>query len=640
MLGCSRLNPMDRNQVLGFLAIKLKLDRKELIRSYQSHMHQHLQSKQQNPAATNKANVATVATSSNNAAKMNTSGLSNTSNQRSPTVTGNATGPSPIIIRMSDLSKEIRERISNMENEFAQSRLRNESSEAFLKSDQGTAVLSNLESTIKMTHGNNQRMHRSVRDFVFSNVAKTLGVSKGLVINQLTQIRNANTNAQINQKIAEFKDLIDKEMPKNLEKYRVLLEEFKKSKSGEVNAPGADLLNDNNSKKKTAPRKRFEWTLQLKDLFHHIVALKFQLYKPAVHPSAPNFNAELDTNSRHEFIKTFLTNSILRLWPDGWMQMHTLFNLSQNKQQQIQIQNNVKNNTSPSPSFNSPMLNSSASLSQLAAANNAAKSNSSTPVSSNQGQSRVINVASKSGKQIKMDYQPLSPAGPTQTPFNTANFGASPASLVKAQQSLPQHARTNIIESNQSGQMANSTNLVGGSGQAPGNRAGARPMTGGGQQVSAGHGQSNKESASSQSTPSNAFSPGKQNVYSSVVNAHAHKQQQHRPPSVTHSANTNMLNNGGRIFPQNSAAAELLAFQHQHQQQPSVSSMSNINTTNHHVLSAAANRQQLPKLTQQQHNPKQYAAAAGPNQMMQSHQALMPVPTSNNYPAKSPSTSN
>ena len=54
---------MDRNQVLGFLAIKLKLDKNELTKSYQSHIDQHMQFSQQIIPATNIANGATEAAS-------------------------------------------------------------------------------------------------------------------------------------------------------------------------------------------------------------------------------------------------------------------------------------------------------------------------------------------------------------------------------------------------------------------------------------------------------------------------------------------------------------------------------------------------------------------------------------------------
>ncbi len=107
---------------------------------------------------------------------------------------------------------------------------------------------------------------------------------------------------------------------------------------------------------------------------------------------------------RNEYLKVFLTTTILPLWMDNWMQLNVLLHMSTSKPGNS---NNQQHHQSRAPPPQQPQ--SSPSI------------NKTTPVHSPIVQNRpfvtngsIINLASKSGKKITLEHQPL--GKPQQVP--------------------------------------------------------------------------------------------------------------------------------------------------------------------------------------------------------------------------------
>jgi len=103
-----------------------------------------------------------------------------------------------------------------------------------------------------------------------------------------------------------------------------------------------------------------------------------------------------ETAKRNEYLQNFLKISILPLWLESWMQLNVLLNMSNSKSGNPASQ--LHQSRAPPPSQSSP------------SANKTPNSSFNSPNVQNKPfvtNGSIINLASKSGKRITLEHQPL-----------------------------------------------------------------------------------------------------------------------------------------------------------------------------------------------------------------------------------------
>ena len=121
---------------------------------------------------------------------------------------------------------------------------------------------------------------------------------------------------------------------------------------------------------------------------------------PAKHPDPTGE----DTAKRNEYLQAFLTTTILPLWLENWMQLKVL--LHRHNSQPVQSSNQQHQSRAPPPQPQSSPSTNKAINTSVHSPNVQNK-----PFVTN---GSIINLASKSGKKIALEHQPL--GKPQQAP--------------------------------------------------------------------------------------------------------------------------------------------------------------------------------------------------------------------------------
>jgi len=151
--------------------------------------------------------------------------------------------------------------------------------------------------------------------------------------------------------------------------------------------------------------KKFEWSLKTRDLFLQIVQLQQGLYRsasrtPSQSPIKQSQESEDEKAKKLEFIRTFIAQQILPLWPENWMQMSILLAMAQSRPSAANTQHqslNQQQQPQPQKSQMSASLNvtpvASASSNPLARNNTSINEGSTSNTLAN-----GLSIVSKSGK--------------------------------------------------------------------------------------------------------------------------------------------------------------------------------------------------------------------------------------------------
>ena len=279
-------------------------------------------------------------------------------------------------ITMSDLDDSMRSNLLTLEKEYQLFKQRNDpSKEKFFELKKIATLIWTVDTTLRQNITNNatnkvlQKKCFDIKNFSIDFMSKSFELQRPQFIRILNQILTNQREILIKEKMNLLKKAIDDEMPKQQAKFKITYDEYLRHKSL-VEASNVDA---NEKKKLNAPRKRFEWNHEIRDLYLTICSMKMELFRK----SPPPVNEEEESNRKNDYLKMFLVNNVLNLWPDNWMQLNVLIitqikgtnTTSMNSNRQQQSENNQQLNTSS-----------------------------------------IINIASKNGKQIKLEHQPLEQA--------------------------------------------------------------------------------------------------------------------------------------------------------------------------------------------------------------------------------------
>ncbi len=408
------------------------------------------------------------------------------------------------------LNPEIRKKLENLDKLYETFKQKNQVGSFFDIQEVKTAIYM-LENSIRL----NSKSNPGLKSFCMIYLNRSLKIGNKEAMHKkfdliVNQIKTANIERNLNTKLEELRKEIDAEMPKNLARYKKAHEEFLQIKSSSsandltANGVGQDDLNK--KKSLNPPRKRFEWTQKIKELFLNIVNTKLNIYKLQQsalfqQSSASNVanNSEEEQNKKMEYLKQFFQTSLISLWPESWMQMNVLITKYQQSQLQQPQQTtpsspttSLKDQSRPTPTTTST-LNTSAmqtpnqnqtptrpintmSSQQASSSNSSAnKMISTTPTSTkfvqntngttsngtstqmSASKSEVIAASSKSGKRIVIEPSNTTPNAKLVQPQATNPFNAVKSLLLNSPSSSS-HSNQNSPSTQQNSRL-NSANV-------------------------------------------------------------------------------------------------------------------------------------------------------------------------------------
>lgn len=319
---------------------------------------------------------------------------------------------------LNNLNEELKTKILNLKKQYLFFKEKQEVSK-FLENPGVQNLIYSLDLSVRNSNVENLSKHR---DLCVGILAKNFEMNKDHFGNMyniiINQIRTRNVENNLKNKINELKDEIQKEMPKNIDKYTRLLEEYNKNKSNEQN--------EENRKKMNPPRKKFEFTDKIRTLIQNIIQIKMSLLKkPNSSPSPQNF--QKDTDDKQNYIDNFFETELLNAWPKNWMQknvLHGFYTRYDQQQQQKPIQHQR------SMSLNQPVQKTPVSAPV-------------TPTSSKQTPSSSINISSKNGKMVKIEQHVPSSAS-NQTAMPKLSVPCTPKSVNQPAQATLAQSKQNV----------------------------------------------------------------------------------------------------------------------------------------------------------------------------------------------------
>ncbi len=421
----------DRSQLFNYISAKtnktkdslLRHCRKLLSKEQNNSTQPQQQQQQQNKPATVECSPANLSTS-----------LLNNSFNKSPVTPGQQQiNPT----NFNDLDEKIKSNLNLVEREYQLFKNRSGSEiikEKFFETKKIQMLIYSIDQECRsnISRNTNKMLTKKlidIKNYVIDYMARSFEMQRPIFIRILNQILLQQREQLITEKIALLKKAIDDEMPKQLAKFKKTYDDFIRLKaqieaSGEQNAE---------KKKLNPPRKKFDWNQEIRDLYLSIVNMKMELYPRSIKPTNAQTsnvmsNTEDEQNKRLEYLRTFLVNSIINLWPDNWMQMNVLINASSKSSNNNTAANTITNNNNNSNNLpiNKPSNNNNNNNSTQLPIKQNENGTSTTSFSHNTeaiaklqaNSNNIINISSKSGKQIKLEHQPLEQ--PCMPPLSTS----------------------------------------------------------------------------------------------------------------------------------------------------------------------------------------------------------------------------
>ncbi|XP_077130366.1 ubinuclein-1 isoform X2 [Ranitomeya variabilis] len=164
----------------------------------------------------------------------------------------------------------------------------------------------------------------SQRSSVFSHLSSILPCSKDVLVKWASRLYTHKQSERLREPLRKLKEAVAKLMPELVCKYHAELKEYNQAKYAKIlcedkeqkTLPKEEEDEDKGSKKAGAgPRKKFQWTEEIRLLLCQLVRMKVDLYEPETS----------GMSSLEDYLKCFLDEEVKPLWPRGWMQARTLF---------------------------------------------------------------------------------------------------------------------------------------------------------------------------------------------------------------------------------------------------------------------------------------------------------------------------
>ncbi|KAM3917245.1 ubinuclein-1 [Leptodactylus fuscus] len=165
----------------------------------------------------------------------------------------------------------------------------------------------------------------NLRSTVFTHLSSILPCSKDMLVRWSTRLYLQKKGERLREPLRKLKEAVTKAIPEQIIKYHAELKVYNEAKYAKMLSDDKEKEpkmpsegeeeEDKGSKKAAGPRKKFQWTEEIRQLLCQLVRMKVDLYEPD----------GIGMSSLEDYLKTFLDEDVKPLWPRGWMQARTLF---------------------------------------------------------------------------------------------------------------------------------------------------------------------------------------------------------------------------------------------------------------------------------------------------------------------------
>lgn len=163
-----------------------------------------------------------------------------------------------------------------------------------------------------------------LRSSVFSHLSSILPCSKETLVKWASRLYLLKQGERSREPLRKLKEAVAKAMPEQIIKYHAELKVHNEAKYAKLLSEDKEKdqkmpseeeeEEDKGSKKAAGPRKKFQWTEEIRLLLCQLVRIKADTYEPE----------GSGMSSLEDYLKYFLDEEIKPLWPRGWMQARTL----------------------------------------------------------------------------------------------------------------------------------------------------------------------------------------------------------------------------------------------------------------------------------------------------------------------------
>ncbi|XP_051487859.1 ubinuclein-1 isoform X2 [Apus apus] len=167
-----------------------------------------------------------------------------------------------------------------------------------------------------------RELQSQVRSGLLAHLAAFFPGRKDTLAKRARKLHLHEQGGRLKEPLQKLKEAIGRAMPEQMAKYQEecqahtqakfakMLEEEKDKDQRDRVCSDDDEDEEKGGKRVTGPRKKFQWSDEIRELFCHLVKIKLDGY-------------DLDKNkaqSLEDYVKTFLEGEVKPLWPKGWMQ--------------------------------------------------------------------------------------------------------------------------------------------------------------------------------------------------------------------------------------------------------------------------------------------------------------------------------
>ncbi|CAG5133406.1 unnamed protein product [Candidula unifasciata] len=162
------------------------------------------------------------------------------------------------------------------------------------------------------------------RTAIYGHLGEHLPCGKNALQRRAKKLRESQQEGQLKLPMQKLKEAVMKVMPGLEEQHELEVQRAKNEselKEGvadvkeEASTESEEEEKTENKKKPRGPRRKFQWTSEIRDLLLDIVSTKMKLFSTS---KSRNQTAE-------EYLKAFLDSEIKPIWPQGWIQTRMLF---------------------------------------------------------------------------------------------------------------------------------------------------------------------------------------------------------------------------------------------------------------------------------------------------------------------------
>ncbi|XP_077305577.1 ubinuclein-1 isoform X2 [Lithobates pipiens] len=168
----------------------------------------------------------------------------------------------------------------------------------------------------------------ALRSAVFTHLSSVLPCSKDTLVKWASRLYlHKQQGGRLQEPLRKLKEAVLQAMPEQISKYNKEFKIYNEAKYAKLLSDDKDQKahseeeeeEDKSSKKTAGPRKKFQWTEEIRQLLSQLVRIKMDMFEP---------EGSGGLLSLEEYFKSFLDTEVKPIWPRGWMQARTLFNES------------------------------------------------------------------------------------------------------------------------------------------------------------------------------------------------------------------------------------------------------------------------------------------------------------------------